>query len=188
MSVPIAPAPGDDLHLRLSERGSAVLPELGDPGLYLASRDAGLRLAPGDAMLGIVVLACCFAAIQAATVPGLIALFVALPALARTSLLLNRLREEGGSPHLGIWAVGLGSSIVRVAATLAIGTMAYAAGFAVGWGLVAGAWRLALGPSRPLAPVVPGLAGVLIAAFFSTPVLVLVGLRLLPVREGPRAD
>ncbi len=90
------PPPSHRLHLLLAERGTAILPE---------ARNGDGRVSLTDAMLGVAVLAPCFALARLSIVLGAAALLVVLPALARTHVVMVRARGIGRSTNVNDWLV-----------------------------------------------------------------------------------
>jgi hypothetical protein len=113
----------DQMHLLLAERGSSILPEAGN-------EDGRVRLT--DAMLAVAALAPCFAMARTSIALGLASLVVALPALARTHVVMVRRRGLGESPGLGSWLFAFVSSTIRVGLILGLIAVIQAASLTVG--------------------------------------------------------
>ena len=114
------------MHLLLAERGSALLPE---------PVDADGRVTLTDAMLSVAALAPCFALARESIALGLAALAVALPALARTHVVMARSRALGAGPGPGGWLAAFLSSAFRLALILGLVAVIEAASLAIGLGL-----------------------------------------------------
>jgi hypothetical protein len=111
------PSEAGPLHLPEAEfhrglfRRSAVLPSV-------PNQDGRIRLS--DTMLGLAMLAACFALLRQSTLLGIASLVLLFPTLARTHVVMNQRRQDGESPHLGSWMLAFVSSMLRVVATLAV--------------------------------------------------------------------
>lgn len=100
----------DAYHRRLFDR-SVVLPSTGN---------TEGRISLADSMIGLAILAPCFALLRESPVSGVVALNAVFPALVRTHVILNRRRSVCEPINMKIWATSFFSSLLLAAVVLGV--------------------------------------------------------------------